>query len=616
MSTTFYLLKGMLRVAARGYWYTGGGEKGAFGYYPHLKDDLLPIYSDTQLHGDLLMAANWAKSLGADGALIDRVFGKRGEMNAAQLHIGDLTLGAESRALWRQDRFQIKPRIEIDDQTRSVRDGMLANFEAAWLDGLTLEAPLYVGYFNNSNEVEQARQLLEEAAQFISGFGAFRSRGYGRGTIRIDWDKQECIDLQLVDAPTGSFSYTLESLVNVRNKPVAAEQLQLVASSFIISAEQLRGWFVRSLHEVTGRWPDAEEMAEISFSDLYPSAPDAPAFPPPMTILRTEDDSSIEDCWGHLPVLLEENFAGGEAASAAEDGKTKCKRKPLKAGSFVTAAGTIIKPTTGVRMRNAIENDFRTLDEGGLFVQQYLGAGTIFTGTINFSAPQSSFGIQAYALLTGLKPTINGTLFAAHASPTTATLSNVTSPRLVISTIDHDPARPKEVNESIVIGTYRRYSPALRRPRRNRPVILPGSVLVGSNLPGTVAWPLFGKPLPGSASLKKTTDWKQPILLEPLAGERITWKEITRSQAGILRELLNTDHNRDAIGKFLRDIQDKHVEKNPHSDLSRLYKVLCSILDRDDGIDRLRQQVDEILNYLKTEIWWQNKTNNRQGEAQ
>ena len=48
-----YLYEEVLSVTAKGYWYTAGGGKSSFGYFPHLKDrNNFPIYPDTQLHGD------------------------------------------------------------------------------------------------------------------------------------------------------------------------------------------------------------------------------------------------------------------------------------------------------------------------------------------------------------------------------------------------------------------------------------------------------------------------------------------------------------------------------------------------------------------------------------
>ncbi|MCX7634715.1 MAG: hypothetical protein N2Z74_03100, partial [Syntrophales bacterium] len=55
---------GVLRVTAQGLWFTAGGDKGSFGFYPHLRDRRgLPVYPDTQLHGDLRMAASWLQHL-------------------------------------------------------------------------------------------------------------------------------------------------------------------------------------------------------------------------------------------------------------------------------------------------------------------------------------------------------------------------------------------------------------------------------------------------------------------------------------------------------------------------------------------------------------------------
>ncbi|MCP4107478.1 MAG: hypothetical protein GY749_18365 [Desulfobacteraceae bacterium] len=59
-----FLAKGKIKVSAKGYWFTAGGEKGSFGYYPHLKSpDRYPVYPDTQIHGDLRMSASWLSDL-------------------------------------------------------------------------------------------------------------------------------------------------------------------------------------------------------------------------------------------------------------------------------------------------------------------------------------------------------------------------------------------------------------------------------------------------------------------------------------------------------------------------------------------------------------------------
>lgn len=623
----FHLLKGTVRVSATGYWYTGGGEKGSFGFYPHLKTESLingklvdlPVYPDTQLHGDLRMAALWARELGAEGRLMDRLFGREGNESAALLHLGDLTLTPASRKLWRSDRFQVKPRIQIDDASRSVKKGMLANFQAAWLHGLTLEAPLFAGYFASADDLAQARTLLDEAATLLSGFGALRSRGYGRGTVRISWDEPEAVTIVPSPATTGRLAYALEGLVNLRSKPVAAEQLQLVGTNLSVTAEQLRGWLVRNFHTVTGRWPDAEEMATLLITDLHPSPQGEAAFPPAMSTLRREDGAGVEDYWGRPPKEDSSSLTEGETQSVDEDArKNKIKLKPLKPGSFVTVGGRIHQARLSVRMRNAMEDgvaggEFRTRKVGGLFVQQYLAAGSVFRGEITFTKPDSEFSSLVHAILAELKPTINGTLFTPLLKPLSG--AKGTGPLLVTMPIPFIPGCAIANGESIAIGNQRRYSAVLGRPRRGRPVILPGSVQIGEQRWGTTPWAMFGKPLPNetTTTIIPSTYFPpaHPIWIDGLG---IAWKEITRSQAGNLRELLNTDHNQVLIGRFLDDIRAKHADKCASSDLAKLYTELCAILKREQ-LAGLQKKVGELLEYLKVEFWWEKKKESKRGDA-
>ncbi|MBV5341467.1 MAG: hypothetical protein J0665_18250 [Deltaproteobacteria bacterium] len=600
MSRTFYLLKGKLHVAATGFWYTSGGQKGSFGYYPHLKDKRgLPVYPDTQLHGDLLMAARWATELGVDGSLVEQLFGKRGELSSALLHIGDLTVSGDA---WNMARFQVKPRIEIDDRTRAVKGKMLAYFEAAWLDGLILESPLYAGYFSSMESLNNAHQLLDEAAQLLSGFGAFRSRGYGRGTVSIVWDDPEVVTIQEdTSSLTGPIIYSLTSLVNVRSKPVAAERLQLVSSSTFISADQMRGWFVRTFEQVTGRWPTADEMADVTFSNLYPSpvgVPDklyTPAYPPPVTTLRKEDGTSVDDFWAR-------------SQEPEKDNKQRVKRKPLKQGTYLTETKQIIETEIVTRMRNAMEDgmnggDFRTKEEGGLFVQQHMPSGTVFSGAVTLDDPDTAFGKLAGTILTVFKPTINGCLFSATNYPCSPVSSRSGACLLTMPCPFPQQSGNKE-KEALFIGTARRYSPVLGRPRRGRPVILPGSVLVGEDLPGTVTWPL-GKNIPQAPpKQEKVQSWSKPVCPQLIKDLKLDWGKITRSQAGVLRELLNPDHNTEL--KYLNDLHDKHKEKSASSDYAKLYGALVTTFEN-QGAVKLRADITKILNYLKTEVWWQEK---------
>jgi len=617
MKNDFYLLSGTLSVEARGYWYTGGGAKGSFGYYPHLKDRKdRPVYPDTQLHGDLRMAALWARELGVDASVLERIFGRGGNETAALLHVGDLSVTDG----WDNKRFEVKPRIEIDDKTRAVREKMLANFEAAWLDGLTLRAPVYVGYFTDKTEAQKARDLLDEASRLLTGFGALRSRGYGRGNVTIDWQPIETVTVAPADLNEGAFVYRLISLVNLRSKPVAAERLQLVGTSLTITAEQVRGWFVRSYHEATGDWPGAEQMAGITFTDLIPAPEDGVAYPVPVTTLRREDGSSIEDYWGRPPKEDRSSTIQGDTyALDEEQRKNKVKLKPLAPGSFVTDSGQVHPITVQTRMRNAMEEGegggtFKTREKG-LFVQQYLDMGTNFSGRITLTDPGSEFASTAVAILATLKPVINGGLLAPKLAPAADSAISGTGPRLVTMPLAYDPARDIKKDEGITIGTQRRYAPALGRPRRGRPVILPGSVLMDEDVSGVIAWPMFGKVLVHKGEDKKETQaWEKPQVKVPLSQLDIEWKKITRSQAGILRELLNPDNNPDSIAKYLKDIRDKHAQKNEKSPEAKLYQELSATLER-GGMMGLAALVTEILDYLKAEIWWKNKKTRADGSS-
>lgn len=607
-----YLLRGTLRVNPSGYWYTSGGEKGSFGYYPHLKSaDGLPVYPDTQLHGDLRMAALWAKELGADGSIIDRLFGTKGNDLSALLRIGDLTLDEASRGVWTSERFEIKPRIEIDDETRAVKKHMLANFEAAWLDGLTLEAPVYAGYIGSSNELESARQLIDEALPLLSGFGALRSRGYGRGTVTVDWQPAEQNEVTLPDNAPSRVTITLEALTNLRSKPVAAEQLQLVASNLSLGAEQLRGWFVRTYNDLTKEWPSADEMATITFTDCHPSPAGKAAYPPPVTTLRKEDGSSVEDCLGRMPKEDCSSSLSSDVYAADEESREKkIKEKPLKPGSFVTVDGKVHYVRQAARMRNAMEDGaeggtFNTRKEGGLFVQQYLPAGTCFSGEVSFTAPESAFCRMAHAILTGVRPRINGALFDARLAVSKPLEGS--GPLLVTMPLAWKEARKGDEKESLTIGTMRRYAQALGRPRRGRPSIMPGSVLHGDRQHGTVAWPMFGRELTSEKPGEQKPPQPEPHTYSAwVEGMKELVKGISRSQAGNLRELLNPDHNTESIDRYLEDLHQKHYDKKKDSPETNLYAQLCEILEK-EKISGLRQKIRELLEYLKAEVWWQAK---------
>jgi len=609
MIDTFYYLRGTLSVDARGYWYTRGGEKGSFGYYPHLKSPGgLPVYPDTQLHGDLRLAARWALDLGGgDHRLLERLFGRGGDARGALLHLGDLTLAPEEHARWRNERFQIKTRIEIDDQSRTVANRMLVQFEVAWLDGLRLLAPLYAGWFTSREEAEAALELLREATALLPGFGALRSRGYGRGRVVLDQLEIHTIHLNPDNAlPAGHCRLFLEGLVNIRNKPVAVDHLQWVGSRCSLSAEQLRGWFVRCFRAVTGRWPEMDEMAQLRFSELYPTPSDETlAYPPPLTVLRDED-GHVEDYWGQ-----EDKTQDDDVIFQRNGNRSPVKLKPLDQGCFVTSDGKLYALPISFRFRNAMDDDFRTR-ENGLFAQQYLPAGTLFGGEIRFNDPDSAFCRLAGEILTKLPPAINGALFRPQLKSAPEAVAASSGPRLVVRAQAFDPARDMGHRQRVLLGTERGYNTTLGRPRRPKPVLLPGSVVHDDRGDATLAWAQFGHALQVPPAPPEPPRHAGEPSVVPLPD--IAWQQISRAQAGRLRTLLDPGYEERALQQILWQMAEKHREKDPNSALAELYDHLCQALEK-DGVDAFRATARAVIDHLKSEIWWPQKQAEKGKEA-
>ena len=434
-------IKGTLTVDAEGYWYTSGGEKGSFGYYPHLKKEengrSYPVYSDTQIHGDLKMAALWLCELDESKyskEFVYKIFGYDSKLNKQNddkqkdqplpslVFVTDLEL--TNKDAWKEEYFQVKPRISIDDNTRTTVEHMQVSLEMAFMDKQQLNADIYIYGYLTGIELEKAKNLLEDIAGLISGFGAFRSRGYGRGTVKIDWDveseKIHCTEntkanIAASSSASGkgakSFSYMLCSLVNFRNKQIDPGTTQLLTSQTAITSEQLRAWFVKTYEFVYGEWPTFNELAGISFPTLYPSRKGddsiSPGYPPAMTTIRNEKDE-IRDMAGRKPT---DN--GKDEERDDRDNFFSTKTKPLSSGSFVTDGESpeVIVASKKKRLRNSTESNFATLKEGGLFVQEYIERGTCFGGVITIADTSTKFLENAYCILNTFKPVINGCIF-------------------------------------------------------------------------------------------------------------------------------------------------------------------------------------------------------------
>jgi hypothetical protein len=489
-SKMLHFAKGILKVEAKGFWYSSGGDKASFGFCPHLKSPAgYPVFPDTQVHGDLRMPFKLAPfgwmlagiptSLpGFTPDLIDRVFGKEGVLDSALLHITDLELDQASMDKWSPRRFKVKPRIRIDDSTRTVEDGMLVSFELSYLDRLTLEARIFLGYFRSAHELSGAKQLIAYAGQIVSGFGAFRSRGYGRGKVSVEWEADETVQWQesMAVLYQGTHWIYLRPLVNLRNRQVEPGKDQLLASKKSIAGSQVRAWFVKAYHDVFNEWPGVDEMAGLSFSTCYPALEDGgqrlPGFPPPFSTHRYSG-GMVRDTRGESVAERELRDAGALC---------KTKRHALSGEEFLTnePEPRLIRVGVESRMRNAVQPSFATLDEGGLFAQELVRRGSLFCGRIKVDSITDKFARRARFVLHKLRPVINGAICESELvfDRTTSTMSPSAGPLLVAEPIPFNPVSLGRDGTQILVGNERRYNAQLRRPRRNRLVVRPGSIVV------------------------------------------------------------------------------------------------------------------------------------------
>lgn len=620
------LLEGALTVKPLGYWFTAGGEKGSFGYYPHLKNrEGFPVYPDTQLHGDLRMAAEWLLKLRGDQdrSLLNKIFGFGGKKNAGEpvssrRFLTDLELTKESKGKCKSERFEIKPRIAIEDDTRTVTEHMLVQLEMAYLEGLELDARVYLGYFDSDDEAKHARTLLEEAAMLLSGFGAFRSRGYGRGTVSVKLDKKLRITGEDTTSPCKAGGlYFLEALVPFRNKPIEPGRTQVIESLYEIEADQLRGWFVRTYHDLYGEWPKQEEMCRISFSTLYPCADEKAtlAYPAAMTTLKDEE-GKIGDRWGQKRNEKgeeEENFFSG-------------KTRPLGKGNYVTDSvkPDVVTLDTERRFRNAMNSDFVTTGDG-LFVQELIRPGTVFGGRVVLPELNDDLGRRAWHILKNVRPIIKGAIFKPllEEAPAWQGETAVSTPRLVVAPIplaglnnngtekDFDPTdlpafrrlaglkNNGTEKDCITVTTLRRYNTTINRPRRNRIVIAPGSILCGDARQGTISWPHFGKKILEPEKPKDVVQVPNDKYL-PAAGKFAfaqdlgdRWETaITKAQMGVLREYLHPNMSIEAARSILNHRAEKHEKKQSNSPLAKLYGKLALLAQEED--------MTTLSNYVRT----------------
>jgi hypothetical protein len=514
---------------------------------------------------------------------------------------GDLSLTAASKAIWLQEknRFEVKPRIQISDETRTVGKHFLVDLEMARLEGLVLEAPMYLVVAPSQRA--SAESLLQEAVRLLSGFGAFRSRGYGRG--RVTLTPFEALPApQVVPAPqSGTLCrYSLTALVHVRNKPVDPGNAQVIATAQSISPEQVKGWLARAFQARHGRWPSPAQMAGVRLSPLYPSpGPHLLAWPSPLTTLKDQDDR-IKDTWGDKPQEGEER----------ENGFFNGKATPLS-GYTVTEEGRAHPAPTFARMRNAMDERFVTT-LNGLFAQAFLPAGTCFTGTVELAAGlEDAFKGEVLALLAGATPAINGALFAPALDSRVCPRfgADTDKPELLASPrpLTRDLRLP---GNGLTIATMRGYNTECKRPRRGRVVVMPGSTLLGGE--ARTPWPGFceghrvlqdvavGPPDAGQQDVGGTPSATAPDI-------ELTEKQkrgIGRAQAGQLRAMLHPALTAEALGKELDHRIVKYQEKGKNHDLLALLQSIKAILDTKD-LKAMRRSVRGVLEQLALTYWAQ-----------
>jgi len=618
---TLYLARGSIRVKPKGYWFTLGGEKGSFGYYPHLKDrNGRPVYPDTQLHGNLMMALDWLSELknlhlDVNGRITSLVF------------VSDLKISDTS--VWSDDRFQIKPRIEIDDEFRTVSTHMLAFLEMAYLEGIELQADIYTGYLKNRDELNRLKDQLSDAIQLMGATGAFRSRGAGRGSFSIEWDK----DMEFLPEESPGIQqeilYTLTSLLNFRNKPVEPGSYQNITTFRHINSEQFRGWLVKAYHELYNEWPSIEQVSSIRFSSLYPSINKNDkikiAYPPPMSTLRSED-GSITDMTGRPSTE-------DETASSL----IRAKRKALPDDAFITDGHTpeVLRVSSEGRIRNALDDTFVSLKEGGLFVQEYIPSGQTFGNYLSFDVKaDDKFLKRIYYILENLYPLIKGCLFEPSTNrPVEEDFSFPQSYYLLTEPVAYNESllsagewvlqqdgseRTRSFRDGanmLKLTTVMNYNTTLSRPRRPRIVFQPGSVLVEPINGKTISWEGFG----GDAKwLSVESEHKlsvpEPKRLRIREAEKLAEKlsKLSRSHIGFLRNFLNRNIPLKTLKRWAEDRLEKYRDKEKH-DLAGLYKQILTCIDEDPDGDRMRSFLEEFIDRIRL-LQWRNMK--KEGESE
>ena len=65
------------------------------------------------------------------------------------------------------ERFKIMPRIKINEETNTVEEHFFVSFETSFLEGLELEASLFLGYISSKDDFLKLKQLITQSTFYV-----------------------------------------------------------------------------------------------------------------------------------------------------------------------------------------------------------------------------------------------------------------------------------------------------------------------------------------------------------------------------------------------------------------------------------------------------------------
>ena len=222
------------------------------------------------------------------------------------------------------------------------------------------------------------------------------------------------------------------------------------------------------------------------------------------------------------------------------------------------------------------------------------------------------FAKKARFIFDKVYPVINGCIF--EPSTVDAPINEITSqPCLVILPLPYEP-KHKQNSNRIMLTSQRRYNTMLQRPRRNRIVIAPGSVITSSE-PSIylMPWNGFGKTIKPGEPDKTAEIHKDKI--KPKAFPEVKtpifpgeFLKVSRSQAGFLREFLNPKRSTEQMKSVIEvRLQKYPKDEDKEGNLipKELFKKLLEYLNNDDR-DGMRKYIEELMEALFL-TWWEDK---------